>query len=1096
MFKLSKIFLATSITTLFVLLSVSNVQAREDYFQPAIGEVLISSVGSEQAMLSEDGSLVVVGADGKILSGWPLSIDNTILVGSPVLADMNGDGVAEVVSFGRDANNVYTVFVYDGNKKLVASLNLGSENVYYDAVALPLKNQMVRDVLVSTQSGKLLQIHLSGSQLSSIVLLNVAKPAVVTANNSGTELIITYPGTKSVDIYGLDGAKITLSKKITVNSEIIFPLTYNSSGAIIYGVSRDNKLVAIDKNSGSVLAGFPSALSSFAVGSPVLVDVDQNSSSEEIVVNLSNGRKDVFDEAGKKLPIDLGIKSFGDQSLDLPNKGDSTLLSGLNYFILRSVSSIKNLVASFWSSVKINLISKIDLLDATISTNPPSGIPPLPVNLVVNASGGAASKVSGRLNFSQLNLRNIVPSYATGSGEAQDNGDTLYLNKMMWKAVNFPYTITSSTVVELDFKSNGLGWSHGFGFDNGYPEWNVKHYIAFSAVYGDSPTADNSFKDYTIFGQWKHYKVPVGKLLTNKAYSEMYFTSYCGNSSCPAVFDSYFRNVRVYESDKPLYNYTWDFGDGAVASSPAFDSVYHTYTTPGDYTAKVTVDDGQTQVIKTIPIKTAWATFDTLISANPENGVPPLPVKLAAIPSGGAALDKPIKIDFNSQTLKNFSSYPNQAGTSTVLDGGDTIELIGFNFKTYDVNYTITSSTVLEFDFKSNVDGWSHGFGFETPWTYGKRNFNLSGYALFDSAINDFRNYTKKGEWKHYKIPVGQYYTVFASRLVFNAYCSNSSCPTNFDSYFRNVRIYESNKSLYSYAWDFGDNISVTSSPGLDSIYHVYQKPGDYIAKVTVSDGETQIVKTIPIKTGWANFFTTISANPVGGVAPLPVRLSSVASGGAALAKPVKVDFNSQVLKNFSSYPTQAGTSTVLDGGDTIGLVGFNFKTYDVNYTLTSSTVLEFDFKSNVDGWSHGLSFETPWTYGKRTFNLSGYALYDSAINDFRDYTKKGEWKHYKIPVGQYYAVFASRLIFNSYCSNSSCPTNFDSYFRNVRIYESDKSLYSYAWDFGDGTSATSSVGYDVIYHAYTTPGDHIVTVTASDGETTAIKTTTVSITP
>ena len=101
----------------------------------------------------------------------------------------------------------------------------------------------------------------------------------------------------------------------------------------------------------------------------------------------------------------------------------------------------------------------IDIFADTIS-----GTPPLTVNFSATPSGGVASKVPAKLDFSKLTLRNIIPSLASGSGEAQDNGDTLYLNKLMWKAVNYPYTITSSTVVELDFKSNGLGWSHGFGF--------------------------------------------------------------------------------------------------------------------------------------------------------------------------------------------------------------------------------------------------------------------------------------------------------------------------------------------------------------------------------------------------------------------------------------------------------------------------------------------------------------------------------------------------------------------------------------------------------------------------------------------------------
>ena len=229
-------YLKTSFILTVVLLLIvgltSDTLAREDYFNPAIGEALVSSVGAEQAALSEDGGLSLVASDGKILTGWPLSVDNNFLTGSPLLVDMNGDGVSEVVTIGRDVNNIYTIFVYNGLKKLLASISLGVETIYYDPVALPLKNQTVREILVPTQSGKILQVHLNGGVLTSAVLLNLSKPLAINVNKSGTELVIVYPGSKSVDIYSIDGTKITLLKKITLSSG--YRLNLNSLFAILY----------------------------------------------------------------------------------------------------------------------------------------------------------------------------------------------------------------------------------------------------------------------------------------------------------------------------------------------------------------------------------------------------------------------------------------------------------------------------------------------------------------------------------------------------------------------------------------------------------------------------------------------------------------------------------------------------------------------------------------------------------------------------------------------------------------------------------------------------------------------------------------------
>ncbi len=526
----------------------------------------------------------------------------------------------------------------------------------------------------------------------------------------------------------------------------------------------------------------------------------------------------------------------------------STQINQQYYYAITAVDN------SGHESVSGNFVGPVGIyttLNTTITATPPTGIPPLPVKLLANPSGGSASSFVTKLDFSQLNLRNIVPAFATGSGESQDNGDTLYLNKMMWKAVSVPYTITPNTIVELDFKSNGLGWSHGFGFDNGFPEWNTKHFIAFSAVYGDSPTTDNSFKDYTIFGQWKHYKVPVGQLLFNKAYSEMFFASYCGNSSCPAVFDSYFRNVRVYESDKPNYSYAWDFGDGTTAtSSVGLDSVYHTYNSIGDFTAKVTVSDGQTQVTKTILIKTAWSLLGVTLTATPDAGISPLPVKLFANSSGGAASKVPVKLDFSQLNLRNIvPAFATGSGESQ--DNGDTLYLNKMMWKAVSVPYTITPNTIVELDFKSNGLGWSHGFGFDNGFPeWNTKHFIAFSAVYGDSPTTDnsFKDYTIFGQWKHYKVPVGQLlFNKAYSEMFFASYCGNSSCPAVFDSYFRNVRVYESDKPNYSYAWNFGDGTTATSSAGLDSVYHTYASSSDYVVQVTVSDGQNVVNKTTTV---------------------------------------------------------------------------------------------------------------------------------------------------------------------------------------------------------------------------------------------------------
>ncbi len=746
------------------------------------------------------------------------------------------------------------------------------------------------------------------------------------------------------------------------------------------------------------------------------------------------------------------------------------------------------------SSVYVMPLSVQLVADTTI------GVPPVTVKFSAETIGGSASKVPAKLDFSKLNLRNIIPSYASGSAEVQDNGDALYLNKMMWKAVNSPYTITPNTMVELDFKSNGKGWSHGFGFDNGYPDWNVKNYISLSSVYGLSASTDNSFNDYKEFGQWKHYKIPVGKLLANKAYSEMYFNSYCGNSSCPAVFDSYFKNVHVYESDKSYYSYSWDFGDGTpVQSSVVFAATTHQYLQDGDFSAKVIVSDGKNTDTKSVIISPGYLPLKAAIVASSTSGVPPLAVDFSANATDGAG-KQVLALDFSKLNLRNIiPSYA--SGSAEVQDNGHTLYLNKMMWKAVNYSHTITPNTVVELDFKSNGKGWSHGFGFDNgypDWNV-KHFIALSAvYGESPTTDNSFNDYKEFGQWKHYKIPVGKLLANKAySEMYFNSYCGNSSCPAVFDSYFKNINVYESDKSNYSYSWDFGDGVVTESSPAMNTINHIYNSVGTFNAKVIVSDGKNIDTKSVNINSGYLPLTASVFSAPIIGTSSLALSFTAEPAGGAASKVLAKLDFSKLNLRNI--IPSFAsGSGEAQDNGDTLYLNKMMWKAVNHPYTITSSTIVELDFKSNGLGWSHGFGFDN----GYPDWNVKNYialnAVYGESANtdnSFKDYTTYGQWKHYKIPVGKLLANKAySEMYFTSYCGNAWCPAVFDSYFKNVYLYESDKPYYSYTWDFGDGVITPASVINSSLSHTYSAPGVFKPKVIISDGISAFIKDLLVSV--
>lgn len=133
---------------------------------------------------------------------------------------------------------------------------------------------------------------------------------------------------------------------------------------------------------------------------------------------------------------------------------------------------------------------------------------------------------------------------------------------------------------------------------------------------------------------------------------------------------------------------------------------------------------------------------------------------------------------------------------------------------------------------------------------------------------------------------------------------------------------------------------------------------------------------------------------------------------------------------------TRGSTASVADGGSTLHLTGNAWKKIDFPYAITPNTILEFDFKSSAQGEIHGIGFDTDLSLSeRRAFQLYGTQEWRWGISDFADYGSDAPgWKHYEIPVGQFYTGSFQHLFF-AMDHDVSNPTG-ESYFANVRVYE------------------------------------------------------------
>ena len=160
----------------------------------------------------------------------------------------------------------------------------------------------------------------------------------------------------------------------------------------------------------------------------------------------------------------------------------------------------------------------------------------------------------------------------------------------------------------------------------------------------------------------------------------------------------------------------------------------------------------------------------------------------------------------------NITSYSwtseGARGLVQIEDNGATVKLTGNTWRKVPLRYTITPATVLEFDFLSTLQGELHGIGFDNDDRadpgYGNI-FKL--YGTESGGITDFADYAASApEWKHYVIPVGQFYTGAMNWLVFAN--DADAPPQKAISFFRNVVIHEGSG---------GDAVDFSRFFGLDS---------------------------------------------------------------------------------------------------------------------------------------------------------------------------------------------------------------------------------------------------------------------------------------
>lgn len=226
----------------------------------------------------------------------------------------------------------------------------------------------------------------------------------------------------------------------------------------------------------------------------------------------------------------------------------------------------------------------------------------------------------------------------------------------------------------------------------------------------------------------------------------------------------------------PQYSDTWQFLDNVPANSTqplTFTYVIPANFTPGLYTIKFSVSD-TTGVVP--------GTYVGL-AARFQVGSP-----LPALPAPTPPSTAPV-INLSTLTFANVSGQGTP--TSTLVNGGTGLRLQGNGWKIAPYAYTVTANTVLEFDVAASTQSEIYGIGLmpadsSTYWP--THTFQLSGGQSIGKQ--HFKTYsTQTAGVKHYRIPLGGFYTGAMTRLIFiNDFDDGLQ---NGDITFSNLRVYE-----------------------------------------------------------------------------------------------------------------------------------------------------------------------------------------------------------------------------------------------------------------------------------------------------------------
>lgn len=567
--------------------------------------------------------------------------------------------------------------------------------------------------------------------------------------------------------------------------------------------------------------------------------------------------------------------------------------------------------------------------------------------------------------------------------------------------------------------------------------------------------------------------------------------------------------------DVEIVSYAWDFGDG-VGTSDQADASY-TYPAPGTYTATLTVTDAEGL--------TDTATVEIVVNA------PPVAVIGSDVVTGNAPLTVNFDGSGSTDDLNDIVSYEWDFGT-----GGDSSTEVapGFTFTeggTYQVSLTVTdggglsnTATIeifvnaapvavieadpqsgdapleVQFDGTNSTDDQNDIVSYE--WDFGNGDtatgpnplytFENAGIFTVTLTVTDGDGLSGTAT-----VDIESIQENMPPVAVANANPVSGEVPltVTFDS----SQSTDDNNDIEAYFWDFKDGSTSNEANPIKT----FTEAGVYEVELRVTDGAGLIdTDTITITVGVANEapVAVATSDVTSGEAPLTVQFTGSNSTDDVDVVGYSWTFgdgsapstDADPVHTYTGVGTFTATLTVTDGGGltdtaTVEITVTQPPTNEAPVAIASADPLTGDAPLEVSFVGENSTDDKEIV--SSTWNFGDGSNPANTLNAVHTYTTPGTYtavftvadeegltdsEEFTIVVSSPNEAPIAVIVPSTTSGDAPLNVGFD-----ASDSTDDTGITSYAWNFGDGTTATGSN----VSHIYTSVGSFNVLLTVTDGD-------------